>query len=152
MNICRVSTDEWQSRRIKLEASSLHSGECFFDVKSMMTGMPLFKQSELRLPVRLDINRTYPIKQKLSRKPISAVTNCKMSTNILRQGRLIRTVLTNCNNFNATSRVIRPSKISMIASIPCAETNCDCISGVSLTMPNYKTVRKNLGRSKCIAY
>lgn len=86
MNICRVSTDEWQRRRIKLEASSLHSGECFFDVKSMMTGMPLIKRNELGQPGTLNFKSTHPIKQKLSRKPMSAVTNYEMSASVLRQG------------------------------------------------------------------
>ena len=41
MNICNVRTDEWHNKRMKCEACNRHSEGYFFDVKPMMTGIPL---------------------------------------------------------------------------------------------------------------
>lgn len=137
INICSVRTDEWHSKRIKFEASKRHSGECFFEVNSMITGIPLSLPSVWHTVI--EINKKYPIKQKLSRKPISAVTNYVIRDEFRKWAMKGSdfTALTIWSNLNATSRDIRLSSTSMIASIPCAETSCDCISGVSTIILSY---------------
>lgn len=52
------------------------------------------------------------------------------------------TALTICSSFNVTSLDERPSRTSNIASIPCAETSCDCISGVSAMILSCQTGRQ----------
>lgn len=46
--------------------------------------------------------------------------------------------MTICNSFSVTSLDERPSRTSNMASIPCAETSCDCISGVSAMILSYQ--------------
>lgn len=54
INICSVRTDEWHSKRMKFEASKRHSGECFFEVNSMITGIPLSLSSVWHIVVEME--------------------------------------------------------------------------------------------------
>ena len=58
---------------MKFDASVRHSGGYFFDVKPMITGIPLSRSQLARSEVVQ--KHTDPMRQKLSRKPISVVTS-----------------------------------------------------------------------------
>lgn len=90
MNICSVSTDVWQRSRIKLDASSRHSDGYFLDVNSKnYLGLISITERALTNPSRQGYHfmeflnlvstkisiKAHPIKQKLSKKPRSTVTN-----------------------------------------------------------------------------
>lgn len=51
------------------------------------------------------------------------------------------TALMICNSLSVTSRDVLDSSTSRMASIPWAETSCDCISGVSCMMLSYMDIR-----------
>ena len=71
------------------------------------------------------------MRQKLSKKPISAVTSLLITWALVEKAKKSFTRLIICRSFITTSREGFDSRTSRIARSPWDETNCICISGAS---------------------
>lgn len=74
MNICSVKTEEWHSKRMKCEASVRHSDGYFLEVKPIERSLHVAGCWEVVFHIPM-ITGIPPMRQKLSKKPMSAVTS-----------------------------------------------------------------------------
>jgi len=146
MNICSVRTEVWQSRRIKFDASRRHSEEYFLDVNSRNKRIRLdYSLQHVQIqthPSSLECrrsSRSFPRSQGPPWQAMHTIWGC-----IPDDRREFLTMFNICKSFMVTSREHFPSKTSRIASIPCDDTSCSCISGASFKIFIYEGLWGNV--------